>query len=267
MFNIFNIKSKKSWNSNYNSGKIKNSSNINGDKSSSFSFKNNIIFNKSTTTSRTDNLISTRSFHNQDDENNDTNNCKNIGDDCISNNSNIHSHHESKDNSSYNLINLNTIKINISNNNNDSIINKPIIKEKNNTKSAYSINVFHPGKMSQKKFFSPDQNSNKKKIIIPHLNFGPIQNNLNNNLFRKINSFRESIINNINNNSSSIKSIYIHYNEEEYDECYDFNVNNDNYINYNIIYTIKCNDNKTITCEYNYEKDSVDIIIKNLDKI
>ena len=267
MFNIFNIKSKKSWNSNYNSGKIKNSSNINGDKSSSFSFKNNIIFNKSTTTSRTDNLISTRSFHNQDDENNDTNNCKNIGDDCISNNSNIHSHHESKDNSSYNLINLNTIKINISNNNNDSIINKPIIKEKNNTKSAYSINVFHPGKMSQKKFFSPDQNSNKKKIIIPHLNFGPIQNNLNNNLFRKINSFRESIINNINNNSSSIKSIYIHYNEEEYDECYDFNVNNDNYINYNIIYTIKCNDNKTITSEYNYEKDSVEIIIKNLKEI
>ena len=67
--------------------------------------------------------------------------------------------------------------------------------------------MFHPGRVTQKKFFSPDQNSNKKKIIIPHLNFGPIQNNLNNNLFRKINSFRESIINNINNNSSSVKSI------------------------------------------------------------
>ena len=38
-------------------------------------------------------------------------------------------------------------------------------------------------------------------------------------------------------------------------------------MNYKIVYSIICNDNKTITCEYNYEKDSVDIIIKNLKEI
>ena len=38
-------------------------------------------------------------------------------------------------------------------------------------------------------------------------------------------------------------------------------------MNYKIIYTIICNDNRIITCEYNYEKDSVEIIIKNLKEI
>ena len=42
---------------------------------------------------------------------------------------------------------------------------------------------------------------------------------------------------------------------------------NNTYMNYKIVYSIICNDNKTITCEYNYEKDSVDIIIKNLKEI
>ena len=142
----------------HNNGKIKNSSNTNGDKPSSFSFKNNLIFNKSTTTSRTDNLISTRTFHNQDEENNDTNNCKNIGDDCISNNSNI-------DNSNNKLINLNIIKINISNNNNDSIINKPIIKDKNNTKTTYGINMFHPGRVSKKNFLVQSKIVIRKKLL------------------------------------------------------------------------------------------------------
>ena len=113
-------------------------------------------------------------------------------------------------------------------------------------------------------------------MIIPNINFGPIKNNVNSE-YIKLNSFRESTRNKINveniiNNisSSSIKEINIHYDENKYDEFFD-NMDDDNnyntYMNYKIIYTIICNDNRTITCEYNYEKDSVEIIIKNLKEI
>ena len=263
MFNAFNIKTKKSWDITHNkSGKIKNKvENNNNEISSSFSFKKNVLFTKSTT-SRTDNLISNRSYHNQEEDNNDINlNINNIVDDCFSNNSNINS---SRDHSTKNLINLNAIKFNYFNKN-DSVVNKPIIKDKNKVSSTYGM--FQSSKDNRKKFVSPD--NKKKKIVIPHLNFGSIQNNVNNMKYPKINSFRESIKNEINNinNNSSIKSISLHYNEEKYDECYDFDINNSYYINYNIIYTIKFFDDKVITCEYNYEKDTVDIIIKHLKEI
>jgi hypothetical protein len=269
LFNAFNIKTKKTWDVNRNkSGKIKNNpDNNNHEVSSSFSYKKNVLFNRSTT-SRTDNLISNRSYHNPEESNNDFNiNSKNIADDCFSNNSNINS---GGDQSSDNLLNLNVITLNFSSKN-DSIVNKPIIKEKNKINSTYGASMFHSGKDNKKKFVSPEMNNRKKRIIIPHLNFGSFQNNQNNNLIKypKLNSFRESIqhqINNINNNAS-IKSISIHYDEEEYDECYDFDINNNHYINYNIIYTIKFFDDKTITCEYNYEKDSVELIINNLKEI
>ena len=264
MFNAFNIKTKKSWDITHNkSGKIKNKvdNNNNNEISSSFSFKKNVLFTKSTT-SMTDNLISNRSYHNQEEDNNDINlNINNIADDCFSNNSNINS---SRDHSTKNLINLNAIKFNYFNKN-DSVVNKPIIKDKNKVSSTYGM--FQSSKDNRKKFVSPD--NKKKKIVIPHLNFGSIQNNVNNMKYPKINSFRESIKNEINNinNNSSIKSISLHYNEEKYDEFYDFDINNNYYINYNIIYTIKFFDDKVITCEYNYEKDTVDIIIKHLKEI
>ena len=93
LFNAFNIKTKKSWDVNHTkSGKIKNNpDNNNNEVSSSFSYKKNFLINKSTT-SRTDNIISNRSYHNPEESNNDFNiNSKNIADDCFSNNSNVNS--------------------------------------------------------------------------------------------------------------------------------------------------------------------------------
>ena len=273
MFNNFNLISKKSFHSNYNnSGKLKNNNNGN----LSFSFKNNyLIANKSTTTSRTDNLLSNRTnIHNKNEEDNHDIIINNkITDDNNSNNSNINSNNISRDYNSNNnnINNINTINsdFDYSNKNNNSIINKPIIKEKNNNSNIlYGLNNFNSGKNIKKKYFSPEQNNSKKNVIIPHLNFGPIQNNNNN--YQKINSFRESNqYKIINNNLSSIKSIIIHYEENEYnnDDYYEIEDNNEYYINYNIVYTINCNDNKSITCEYNYEKDTVDLIIKNLKEI
>jgi len=258
MFNTFNLNKKISWHTNKN-----NSGNINYKNNSSFSYKINLN-NKSPTTSRTDNLIiSNRSFnHLNDEENHDINEKNNkIIDDYISNNSNMNSNNISRDYSYNNIIHLNILNPeNLSKN--SSIINKPIIKEKND--SPYGLNTFNSGK-NHKKFFSPEQ-KNSKKVLIPHLNFGSIQNNQNNNNYQKINSFRESNQYKINNNnSSSIKSINIHNDENEcnQNEYYE----NDYYINYNIIYTIKYDDNKEITCEYNYLKDSVDLIIQNLKEI
>ena len=270
MFNAFNIISKKSWQTNNINN---NSGNINSN--SSFSFKNNIIFTKSTTTSKTDNLISNRTNnHNNDEENiidsNMNNNCIRLIDDNISNNSNVNSNNNSMDLGAKNLINLNKInKMNSDNlNKNQSIINKPIIKEKNDSNLLYGNKLFHSGKNIQRKFFSPEQNNKRKKVNIPHLNLGLIYNNQNNNC-PKINSFRETVQNKINAIPSSIKSIIIHYDENEYDdnEYYENDQINDYFMHYNIIYTIKCCENKNITCEYNYEKDSVDLIIKNLKEI
>ena len=273
MFNNFNLISKKSFHSNYNnSGKLQNNNNRN----LSFSFQNNyLIANKSTTTSRTDNLLSNRTnIHNKNEEDNHDIIINNkITDDNNSNNSNINSNNISRDYNSNNnnINNINTINsdFDYSNKNNNSIINKPIIKEKNNNSNIlYGLNNFNSGKNIKKKYFSPEQNNSRKNVIIPHLNFGPIQNNNNN--YQKINSFRESNqYKIINNNLSSIKSIIIHYEENEYnnDDYYEIEDNNEYYINYNIVYTINCNDNKSITCEYNYEKDTVDLIIKNLKEI
>ena len=269
MFNAFNLISKKSWQTNNNSGNIKNNNS-----NSSFSFKNNIIFTKSTTTSKTDNFISNRTnIHNNEEDNNIDSNINNnyikLIDDNISNNSNINSNNISMEYNATNLINLNKINtMNSDNSNkNKSIINKPIIKEKNNSNLLYGSKLFHSGKNIQRKFFSLEQNNKRKKVIIPHLNFGLIHNNQNNR--PKINSFRETLQYQINSIPSSIKSIIIHYDENEYDdnEYYENDQINDYFIHYNIIYTIKCCDNKIITCEYNYEKDSVELIIKNLKEI
>ena len=99
---------------------------------------------------------------------------------------------------------------------------------------------------------------------------------VNNNEYQKLNSFRELTknntfnINNILTTNSAIKAINIHYDENKINDYFENDENNnddENYINYNIIYTIILNNNKNITCEYNYEKDSVDIIIKNLKEI
>jgi len=112
IFNAFNLKSKNSFYTNYNSsGKLANNSNtINNDKSSSFSYRNNIIFNKSTTTSRTDNFFSNKSNIHNDEENNEPKiNTNKIIDDIYSNNSNFNSNNESRNCSSNNLINLNNI--------------------------------------------------------------------------------------------------------------------------------------------------------------
>ena len=260
MFYTFNLKKMISWNKD-NSGKINNMN------AYSFISKNNI---NNTTTSRTDNLISNRSFiHFNDEENHNINeNNIKIIDDYNSNYSNINSNSVSREYSANNIIRDN--KNNIINFDNSSksniIINKPIIKERNNSKPAYRTHMFNSLKNNNKKCFSTDNKI--KKLIIPHLNFCSIHNNINNNNIYKINSFRESNLYVINNNSSSIKSIKIHYDENEYDQ-YDQNefYENDNYINYNIIYTINYYDNNKITCEYNYEKDSVDLIIKNLKEI
>ena len=208
-----------------------------------------MIFNKSTTTSRTDNFFSKSLIHNNDEENHEHNK---IIDDFNSNN-------VSRDFSSSNIIHINNMNALSPNNiSNNSIINKPIIKEKNETNNRLNPNY--------KKYFSPEQN-NRKEILIPHLNLIPIQNKNNN--YSKLNSFRETIQNKINANSSSIKSINILYDENEYDNNYNENDDNNNeyYFNYNLIYSIKFNDDKILTCEYNYGKDTVEIIINNLKAI
>ena len=242
MFNNFNLH--KSFHTNYNnSGLVKNTY--------SSSFKNNL---PSTTTSRTQ--LNEEEIHNNK---------------IMDNNSNYsftNSNNVSREYSGNNLINLNINKINSDLLNNNSIINKPIIKEKSDSNVSYGLNMFNPGKNIKKQYSSPEQNNNKKKINIPHLNFGNLSNISNN--YQKINSFRETMQYKINNNSPSIKSIMIHSEENEYiDNNYDSEENNGNgcYINYNIIYTIKFMDNTNITCEYNYEKDTVDLIIHDLKEI
>jgi len=251
IFNTFNLLSKYSWRTNRNSSNNDliniSHNNINYDKSPFSSNKNILTFNKSTTTSRTDNFFSKSIIHNNDEENHDHNK---IIDDFNSNN-------VSRDFSSSNLIHINNLNsLNPNNISNNSIINKPIIKEKNDTNNRLNPNY--------KKYFSPEQN-NRKQMLVPHLNLMPIQNKNSN--YSKLNSFRETIQNKINTNSSAIKSINILYDENDYDN--DFNDNNDNeyYINYNIIYSIKFNDDKILTCEYNYGKDTVEIIINNLKEI
>ena len=242
IFRTFNLKSKKSWKTN-NNDSIINNNNI--DKSSSFSFKN-LLVNKSTT-------------HKSDEEkeNNKINN-ENI------NNSNNNSHSNSNNISQDFSSNKDINNLNI-------IINKPIIKEKKN--QNYGKCLFNNiNNKENRKFFSPDEKNKSNKIIIPHLNFSSFINIPTNKNYMKLNSFRESVRNKINvenNNNSSIKAINIHYDENKYDDFYYDNdeSNNNTYMNYKIIYSIICNDNKTITCEYNYEKDSVDIIIKNLKEI
>ena len=240
IFRTFNLKGKNSWKTNQNDSLINN--NIDIDKSSSFSFKNFIV-NKSTTTSN----IEEKEYNK------------------INNYSNSYSNNASQKFDSYKDIN----NINV-------IVNKPIIKEKNDMNLNYGKGFFNNNINGDddlnKKFFSPDQKNKSNKVIIPHLNFGPIKNNE----YHKLNSFRESsrnkinvenIINNISN--PSIKSINIHYEENKYDDFFDINGDNNysTYMNYKIIYSIICTDNRIITCEYNYEKDSVEIIIKNLKEI
>ena len=246
MFNNFNLR--KSFHSKYNnSGIIKNTY--------SSSFKNNL---PSTATSRTQ--------HNEDEIHN------NKIMDNNSNNSITFSNNVSREYSGNNLVNLNINNINTINsdilNYNNPIINKPIIKERSDSNVSYGLNMFNSGKNIKKQYSSPEQNNNKKKINIPHLNFGNLSNISNN--YQKINSFRETMQYKINSNSPSIKSIMIHSEENEYNNNkYDPEENNgnDSYINYNIIYTIKFMDNKSITCEYNYEKDTVDLIIHDLKEI
>ena len=261
MFNTFNLNKMISWHTNKdNSGNIKN---INTYSSIS---KNNI---NNTTTSKTDNLIiSNRSFNHINVHDTNENKNKN-NNDYNSYYSNLNSDNISKDYSYNNLLSENNINIiNFDNSSkNNIIIKRPIIKERNNVLKAYGMQLFNSGKYNNKKYFSPENKI--KRVIIPHLNFGSIHNNTNNNNnFHKINSFRESSQYIINNISSSIKSIKIHYDENQYEQ-YEQNAcsENDYYINYNIIYTIKYNDNKEITCEYNYEKDSVELLIKYLSEI
>ena len=252
IFRTFNLKYKNSFKINNND----NDSTINNiiDKSSSFSFKNFIV-NKSTTTSN---------FHKSDEEK-DNNKINNENNDSNSINNSNNASQEFSSNKNINNINV--------------IVNKPIIKDKSDVNLNYSKSLFNNNNIGDninKKIFSPDQKNKSNKMIIPNINFGPIKNNVNNE-YIKLNSFRESTRNKINveniiNNisSSSIKEINIHYDENKYDEFFD-NMDDDNnyntYMNYKIIYTIICNDNRTITCEYNYEKDSVEIIIKNLKEI
>ena len=252
IFRTFNLKYKNSFKINNND----NDSTINNiiDKSSSFSFKNFIV-NKSTTTSN---------FHKSDEEK-DNNKINNENNDSNSINNSNNASQEFSSNKNLNNINV--------------IVNKPIIKEKSDVNFNYGKSLFNSNNNVDninKKIFSPDQKNKSNKMIVPNINFGPIKNNVNSE-YIKLNSFRESTRNKINveniiNNisSSSIKEINIHYDENKYDEFFD-NMDDDNnyntYMNYKIIYTIICNDNRTITCEYNYEKDSVEIIIKNLKEI
>ena len=247
IFKTFNLKSKNSWKTN-NNDSIINNKNLD---LSSFSFKN-LIINKSTTTSNIHKSDEEKEINKINYENNDSHN-----------NSVINSNNMSQEfTSNKNINNLNVI------------VNKPIIKEKNDLninygKCLFNNNICDKDNDKNNKFFSPKNRSNK--ILIPHLNFGPIKNNIGKD-YTKLNSFRESTRNKIDitiNNTSSIKAINIHYDENKYDEYYDDNEENNNntYINYKIIYSIVCTDNRIITCEYNYEKDSVEIIIKNLKEI
>ena len=247
IFKTFNLKSKNSWKTN-NNDSIINNKNLD---LSSFSFKN-LIINKSTTTSNIHKSDEEKEYNKINCENNDSHN-----------NSVINSNNMSQEfTSNKNINNLNVI------------VNKPIIKEKNDLninygKCLFNNNICDKDNDKNNKFFSPKNRSNE--ILIPHLNFGPIKNNISKD-YTKLNSFRESTRNKIDitiNNTSSIKAINIHYDENKYDEYYDDNEENNNntYINYKIIYSIVCTDNRIITCEYNYEKDSVEIIIKNLKEI
>ena len=247
IFKTFNLKSKNSWKTN-NNDSIINNKNLD---LSSFSFKN-LIINKSTTTSNIHKSDEEKEFNKINYENNDSHN-----------NSVINSNNMSQEfTSNKNINNLNVI------------VNKPIIKEKNDLninygKCLFNNNICDKDNDKNNKFFSPKNRSNE--ILIPHLNFGPIKNNIGKD-YTKLNSFRESTRNKIDitiNNTSSIKAINIHYDENKYDEYYDDNEENNNntYINYKIIYSIVCTDNRIINCEYNYEKDSVEIIIKNLKEI
>ena len=240
IFRTFNLKSKKSWKTNLNDSIINNG----GLDTSSFSFKN-LVINKSTTTSNFQKSEEEKEIKKINNENNDSNNNSYISQE-------------------YNC-NINTNNINV-------IKNKPIIKERNDININYTKGLFN----NNKKFFSPDYKNQSNKILIPSISFGPIKNNVIND-YHKLNSFRESTKNKMNvdsminnTNTSSIKAINIHYDENnKYDEYFEDNDGNINttYMNYKIIYSIICKDNKTITCEYNYEKDSVDIIIKNLKEI
>ena len=247
IFKTFNLKSKNSWKTN-NNDSIINNKNLD---LSSFSFKN-LIINKSTTTSNIHKSDEEKEYNKINCENNDSHN-----------NSVINSNNMSQEfTSNKNINNLNVI------------VNKPIIKEKNDLninygKCLFNNNICDKDNDKNNKFFSPKNRSNE--ILIPHLNFGPIKNNIGKD-YTKLNSFRESTRNKIDitiNNTSSIKAINIHYDENKYDEYYDDieENNNNTYINYKIIYSIVCTDNRIITCEYNYEKDSVEIIIKNLKEI
>ena len=252
IFNLFSLNSKKFLNSNYNnSGKLKNTNNLKNGKSSSFSSKNNIIYNKS----KTENLLSNKSniLNNVEMKNDSNVNIKLINDDNNSNNSNINSNSNSRNCSGNNIIDLNKVaNINL-------IANKPIIKEKNNSNINY--NRFNIAE-NQKKYLSPEQKKTKE-LLIPNLNINLIKVNKNNS--NNINSFREAIQNKISSNISSIKSINILYDESEYENYAE--IDDNDYINYNIVYSIRCSDNTKINCEYNYERDSIEIIINNLKEI
>ena len=266
IFKTFNLKLKNSFNTNYNSENLINNNSIDFDKSSSFSFKNIYLFNKSATTSRTDNFFSNKLNIHNDEENIEQNiNNNKIIDDYNSNISIFNSSNVSRDwSSNNNIINLNNINIICSNNNHNTNIN--IIKERNEKSLNYGKNRFNISQ-NKKKYFSPEQKKNNNHKIIPHLNIASIKSSKNTyNNYHKINSFRETIQNKICNNTSSIKSINIYYEENEYDYCNEFE-NNELFLNCNIIYSIKCNDNRTITCEYNYERDSIELIINNLKEI
>ena len=254
IFNLFTLNSKKFLKSNCNnSGKIKNTSNIKNGNSSSFSSKNNIKYNKS----KTENYLSSKSYINNNKEiKNDTKiNIELIDDDNTSNNSNINinSNNNSRNCSKNNLIDLSKVA------NNNLMTNKPIIKERNNTNLNY--NRFNMGE-NKKQYFSPDQKETKE-VLLPNLNINPIKVNKNNS--NNINSFREAIQNKISSNTSSIKSINILYDESEYENYAE--IDDNDYINYNIVYSIRRSDNTKINCEYNYEKDSIEIIINNLKEI
>ena len=216
----------------YNS-KIFRTFNLKSKKSWKTNHNDSLLYNnnvdKSSSFSFRNLMINKSVTHKSDEEKELTkiNNEKNI-----SNNSLVNSNNTSQEfGSNKNINNLNIIS------------NKPIIiKEKNDFNLNYGKSIFNNNINKDidqnRKFFSPDE---KNKINVD----------------------------NINNNNSAIKTINIHYDENKYDESFydnDENMNN-TYMNYKIVYSIICNDNKTITCEYNYEKDSVDIIIKNLKEI
>jgi hypothetical protein len=211
----------------------------------------NITFNKS----KTENNLSKKSniLNNKEMKNDAKINIELINFDSNSNNSNINSNNNSRNCSGSNLINLSKVV------NNNLMENKPIIKERNNSNLNY--NRFKIGE-NQKQNFSPEKKKSKE-ILIPNLNIKLIKVSKKNS--SNINSFREAIQNKISSNTSSIKSINILYNESEYENYAE--IDDNDYINYNIVYSIRCNDNTKINCEYNYERDSIEIIINNLKEI